>query len=92
METPRIHPFEAAGLGKAPFKCVGYEYRTFQACQGAPVQVGGSCRYCGQGICHTYLIKSSDGKTFPVGSNCVEKTNSKGAKILTEIQQAKKRT
>ena len=70
-----IHKFEIAGLGKAPFAVVGFEVRKFQACQGAPIQPGASCRFCGRGIQNVFLIKSSDGKIFPVGSECVEKTD-----------------
>lgn len=31
MELTKVHPFERAGLGIAPFKFVGLEHRTFQA-------------------------------------------------------------
>jgi len=33
-----VHPFERAGLGTAPFKCVGFTVMKYQACPGAPVQ------------------------------------------------------
>jgi len=49
-----IHRFEAAGLGTAPFKVVGFSVEKFQACQGAPIQCGTSCDYCGTGIMNTY--------------------------------------
>lgn len=68
------HPFERSGLGKAPFRVVGYERRVFQACQGAPIQVGGSCDHCGTGIIHTFIIQGADGGKFKVGSSCVFKT------------------
>jgi hypothetical protein len=78
----KVHPFELAGLGKAPFKYVGFEHRTFQTCHGAPVQVGGSCQYCSTGISNFFFIESSDGKKFHVGSECVKKT---GDKALIKI-------
>ena len=68
-----IHPFERAGLGKAPFRVIGYAVRTYQACPGAPIQVGGSCQYCGQGIKHTYTILGADGRSFEVGETCAER-------------------
>jgi hypothetical protein len=76
--TDTVHIFEAAGLGKAPFRVVGFERRTYQACPGAPIQVGGSCEYCYTGIKDTYLIRSADGRDFVVGSSCVNKTGDKG--------------
>ena len=80
------HPFEKAGLGIAPFRCVGVERKigpikstdpkfpgvTFEV--GAPGQPMGTCDYCGTGIADCYRIKSSDGKTFVVGSDCVART------------------
>lgn len=56
------HPFEAAGLGVAPFQCVG--------CidQGRSI---GHCNYCGTGIRYEFEIVSSDGKRSVVGSDCI---------------------
>lgn len=75
-----IHPFEEAGLGLAPFKCVGHERRVGpldmgNGCfAGAPGQPMGTCNYCGQGIADCYRIRSADGKSFIVGSDCVRRT------------------
>ncbi len=66
-----IHPFEKAGLGPAPFRCVDVVERVYVACQGADAQPGGSCAFCGQGIKVCCVIKSSDGRKFDVGSDCV---------------------
>lgn len=78
--TTLIHKFEAAGLGVGPFKVVGFEIMKFQACQGAPVQPGTSCDYCGTGIMNVYFIQSADGRKFKVGSDCVAKTGDAGLK------------
>lgn len=95
----KVHRFEAAGLGKAPFRFVGYEKRTFQACVGAPVQVGGSCDFCGTGIMHTFYCESADNKRFKVGSECIAKVGDTGLRnaiepelkaIRVEIQKAQK--
>lgn len=74
--TPQfaLHPFQAAGLGKAPFTLTGYRESTFQAAPGEPVRAGSSCDYCGTAIRHVYEIRSSDGKEFKVGSECVRRT------------------
>lgn len=95
-EATRIHPFEAAGLGIAPFKFVGMDRKVGPIdlgggmFAGAPGQPMGTCDYCGNGIADCCNIKSADGKFFVVGTTCVEKTTSKGARLLTEVQQAVK--
>lgn len=76
---PARHPFDRAGLGKPPYRFLGYECKTFRATPDSPLQVGGSCDYCGTGIMHTFYIQSADGKRFHVGCDCVEKI-SKAAK------------
>lgn len=73
-----LHCFERAGLGLAPFRCVDMITKKYQACQGAPVQPGGCCDYCGNGIMFCFVIKSRDGKTFEVGSDCVARTGDAG--------------
>lgn len=96
MEQTIIHKFEAAGLGKAPFRLVGmYESR----CSGTPgangVTVGyagqpsGTCDYCGTGIANCYQIQSSDGRQFVVGEDCVRKTDDTGL-VDTVKRQANK--
>lgn len=72
------HIFERAGLGKAPFRCVGSFELKWQACPGAPIQPGGSCDYCSQGIMYAYAIKSADGRRFKVGCDCVMRTGDAG--------------
>lgn len=84
-----IHRFEAAGLGKAPFKWVGVSEQRGpikRTINGIEVEVGsagqpmGTCAFCGTGIAECHSIKSADGKTFIVGSDCVLKTGDKGLK------------
>lgn len=81
-----VHPFEKAGLGKAPFRYDGHSEITFQAHPGAPVQAGGSCDYCGTGIRDAFWIKSADGRRFKVGCDCVEKTCKPLGPIVTRVQ------
>jgi hypothetical protein len=89
--TTQVHKFERAGLGKAPFRFVGMIEQDL--CYGQAIlnraeyektgimvttAPGGSCDYCGQYIVHMFQIKSADGKTFKVGSDCVAKTGDVG--------------
>ena len=80
-----VHPFERSGLGTAPFQFVRYEYLTYQACPGAPVQVGGSCDHCGTGIKDAFWIRGADGREFKVGSSCVYKTSGKESPLGREV-------
>ena len=83
-----VHVFERAGLGKAPFRFVSCQKKIYQAFPGAPVQPGSSCDFCGNGIMFEYWIRSSDGKDFKVGCDCVFKTNDAG---LRRVVDAKRR-
>jgi hypothetical protein len=58
----KLHPFEQADLGRAPFACT----HVTQVDKGV-------CAYCGTGIKYAYHIKAADGRAFVVGSDCVEK-------------------
>lgn len=69
------HPFEAAGLGRAPFRFLRAVERVFQCAPGEPMRAGGSCQYCGMGIRYACVIGSSDGRSFDVGRECVHKTD-----------------
>lgn len=79
-----IHKFEQAGLGKAPFVFMGVEEKRYQACQGAPIQPGGCCDYCGEAIVECCIIRSVDGKIFTVGNVCVLKTDDAGLINVTK--------
>lgn len=84
-ETVReLHPFERAGLGTAPFRCTGSGREVYVACQGAPVQPGAACDYCGAGIFEVYRIRSADGREFKVGSTCVGRTGD--AKLIKVVK------
>lgn len=74
------HIFQEAGLGTTPFKVVGFEVMKYQACQGAPIQPGASCDFCGTPIMNVYWILGSapEDQRFKVGCVCVEKTGDRG--------------
>lgn len=71
------HVFEAAGLGKAPFRCVGFSEIVFNNGDGT-TKAGGCCQYCFTGIRYACHILSSDGKRFHVGTDCVARTGDAG--------------
>ena len=87
MTNTTQHPFEAAGLGKAPFKFIGIEAQDLRYGRAilnraeyektsiaVETKPGDSCAYCGQYIVNMYNVRSADGRTFHVGSDCIEKT------------------
>lgn len=83
------HKFERRGLGKAPFRVIGYGREVFQAIPGdssCPLQPGTSCDYCGTGIMDVAYVKSSDGKEFKVGCDCVAKVGDAG--LLNAIKRS----
>jgi hypothetical protein len=93
------HPFERAGLGKAPFRFVGMaqqdrlygevilnraEYeRTGIALTTKP---GGTCAYCGAAIVNMCNIVSADGRLFHVGCDCVNLTGD--ANLVRKVKAA----
>lgn len=61
-------------LPARPWKYTGYSREVYQACPGAPVQVGGSCDHCSTGIMDTFHFEAPEtGEKFKVGSTCVGK-------------------
>jgi hypothetical protein len=99
METTQ-HPFEKAGLGKAPFRYVGIDAQDLMYGQAilnraeyektgiaVTTKPGGSCAYCGNYIVNMYNVLSSDGRKFHVGSECVNKTND--AKLIDGARKDK---
>lgn len=81
-----IHPFEARGLGKAPFRLVGLVKQDMaygQVCLNRAefdktgilltTKPGGTCAYCGTYIVNMFQVRSADGREFHVGCDCAEK-------------------
>lgn len=99
----KIHKFEAAGLGKAPFKFVffqaipssalaeqnptAYNLQMSALRRSSSGSAGGQCEFCGMPIMNCYLIKSADGNTFWVGCECVTKTGDAGLKAVVDKQK-----
>ena len=91
----KIHRFEAAGLGKAPYSYVRFEVLKYCACPGAPVLPGASCDYCGHAIMETFYLRSADGREFHVGNECINRAGDAGlmdliAPAVREIKAAKR--
>lgn len=87
MQATHIHCFEAAGLGKAPFRYTGVEYqdvsygqRVIGTVGGATVTTkpGGTCAFCGTYIVNMFGVESADGNRFHVGCECIRKTDDAG--------------
>lgn len=85
----KIHIFERAGLGKAPYQYKGMTENVYVPCPGAPGQAGGTCDYCGTGIRYEFIFVSADGKRFVVGSDCVHKSGDSGMRkvVAEELRQ-----
>jgi hypothetical protein len=85
-DDTKIHRFERAGLGKAPYKFLGLTKSLFQAAPGAPVKAGSSCDFCGTAIVDCCNFQSADGKHFHVGTDCVRKVGDAG--LVRKVAQA----
>lgn len=91
MNDDKLHPFEKAGLGKAPFKFVRMERKVGPVqlgngfSVGAPGQPMGTCNYCLQGISNCFSIRSADGKEFVVGCDCIEKLYADSNKTASQL-------
>lgn len=90
-QTIKIHKFELAGLGKAPFRFVGQTESKFVAAPGVPARPGSTCDYCGTPIMECYWIRSADGKESKVGCDCILKYGDSGLKKVAQGKRAEKR-
>ncbi len=102
-----VHCFEHAGLGKAPFTYVGMIEQnkseslfdsgmvSIGSIGGCSIETkpGGTCDYCGTYIVNMFRVRSSDGKTFKVGCDCIEKCGDEGIIHLVreDVKKHKKR-
>lgn len=95
-----IHPFEKAGLGKAPFRYVGAIDQPTNRdgsviighIGGCHVETkpGGTCDYCGLAIINMFRVRSADGNTFKVGCDCLKKVDIVNpATLKADIKKAK---
>ena len=88
----KIHRWEAAELGKAPFTFIGVDRITFGGSfPGDPIKPGSTCDYCGQAIMYVCQVRSSDGKSFKVGNECIRKIDEMPKIIADKYQREIKR-
>jgi hypothetical protein len=97
-----IHAFEKAGLGTAPFYCVGMceipspslaehnpdAYRVALADLPRDLSIG-SCAFCGMCIKYNFIVKGATGRRFVVGCECVNRTGDAG--LVSMVKQERKR-
>ena len=70
------------------WRVVGFRVSVYQACHGAPVQPGGCCENCGQGIKYVVTVESNDGRRMDVGQDCAVTLH--GGPELAEIRAAER--
>lgn len=93
IEVNPAHPFEAAGLGTAPFTLVGFKplgdgRQVIGAVGGVAVETktGGTCDFCGMAIGNVFRVRGADGREFNVGCDCVGKLNGKqDRRLVAEV-------
>lgn len=83
-----VHPFERAGLGKAPFRFLGVEENVIKHPDGRE-QAGGCCDYCYTGIRYEFRILSSDGRVSKVGCDCILKLDRADNRLIKQAEAAK---
>lgn len=88
----KLHPFEKAGLGQAPFRLIGVTQNWFTV-PGVPeaTKPGSSCDYCGTGIAYEFWIVSADGKKHKVGCDCILRIHQDDPQLATTAQAHQKR-
>jgi hypothetical protein len=74
----KVHVFEQVKLGKAPFVFESFFIGNATYDPLNPNMQYTACQYCYTPIVNCFKIKSADGKSFIVGSECVKKTGDKG--------------
>ena len=93
-----VHPFEARGLGKAPFRYVGLQYQEISYGErvignvggcAMTTKPGGTCAYCHAYIVNMFNVESSDGNRFHVGCDCIKKVGD--VKLAKQIAPALKK-
>ena len=100
--TDKIHLFELAGLGIAPFRVIGIQTASDRRWVQKERENNGqtfttnyctTCDYCGTAIQNAFQVLSADQKQFKVGCDCLAKVGEKGlvdhAKLILKEKKAK---
>lgn len=89
----RVHEWERAGLGPAPYKFVGAVKKLFQAVPGdpdCPVKPGSCCDYCATAIVWEHWFRAADGREFKVGCDCFFRAEHPKA-LVSEVERANRK-
>ncbi len=81
--TGTVHPFERAGMGKAPFRLCSEGEKERQR------RLGGGfafCDACGTQISRVFYVKSSCGKVSMAGCDCIEKLANFEPELTKKVQ------
>lgn len=73
LPSTKIHKWQRAGLGLAPFTYNGVTESKFKVPGTDVSKPGASCDYCATAIVDCYWFVSADGRKFKVGCECVRK-------------------
>lgn len=101
--TQAVHPFERAGLGRAPFRFIGVNAgvdvaygevilnRAEYERTGIRLSTkrGGTCAFCGQGILDLYTVEDSEKRRFHVGCDCIKKVGDD--RLVRSVAAAKRK-
>lgn len=100
-DSSTVHPWERAGLGKAPFQYLGVRRLVgplrFAQPDGTMLEVGapgqpmGTCAFCLQGIAECHSVKSADGKRFIVGCDCIARVNGEHEPVRAKAEAASRK-
>jgi hypothetical protein len=107
IENQKLHPFEAAGMGRGPYRFVGLvelpdlsensarnfgNSNPYAEVQSYNLKAGaGTCACCGLAIRVICVVRDADGGNWGVGSDCVEKVGDKCVSDPARIAVAKRR-
>jgi hypothetical protein len=89
MESTKVHIFEH--LGRAPYRLIGVLDAGEAYDPDRNPKPGTSCDHCGTYITLIFRCKSSDGKTFVIGSTCVDKLGDAGLRKAVNVKIAERR-
>lgn len=91
VAAAKIHKFESAGLGLAPYRYVGCERTVVVLGIGpdASTRPGATCDFCGTAISTSFYLVSADERRFKVGCDCIAKAGDEGLvrKIAADVRK-----
>lgn len=104
QESTKLHPFEAAGMGRGPYAFIGaWSFPSPSLAEQNPtayqnalammprglVNGCGTCANCGRSIMNVCIVRDADGARYGVGCDCIEKTDDPSIGRAASIAVAK---